>query len=593
MASSNLKRGGNALLFAALTIGIVVFVNIISSRFFRRLDLTQEGIYTLSDASKKLVADLPDRVTVKFFVSADLPQHPRIRAIERYTRDMLSEYAVHSGGKFVWEAIDPGTDDKLKAEARRLKVQPRNLAVHGQTKSQVAQAYMGIAFQYQGKVESIPFVLQMEDFEYQVSSTLRQLTSKKKKIGFSSGHGEPPTARGLQLASRQLKQYEVTTVDLAEGKKPIPDDVDVLLIIGPKKPFAERAKYEIDAFLQKGKGLALFYDGTVLETPRGQFGGQTPPRIARANNLGLNEMFETYGVKLTQDIVMDRQNQRVQLPAGQGQRVITNYPAFPIVTTFDKDHPVTRKLKVYVSIFPSSVELTKEAREGKGGVKGRVLASSSSASWRHKGFFLFDPLRQPQPTKELGPFPLAVAVKGTIPSFFSGKETPKPGPAAATPKEKAKKPDGKKRSPDTARLVVVGDSELVQDQFLGLSQGRNLTVLLNTVDFLAQDESLIAIRAKAQTSRPLENVEDSSVTMAKLANIVGLPLAFIAFGVIRWRLRRGSRQRAAEQLLALKPAHVSYSERSRTRAADREAPAEETEEAEQDAERDEEKSDES
>ena len=347
MASANLRRGTNAILYTALTIGIVVFVNLIASRFFGRIDLTDDRIYTLSDASKKLVASLPDRMTIKAFISAELPPHPQIKAIERYLRDMLDEYAAHSKGKLVWEALDPDSDEKIKEEAHRLKVVPRNLAVFQQTKSQVAQAYLGIAFQHGGKLEAIPFVGSIDDLEYNISSTIRRLTRDKKTVGFTTGHGEPSMHQGLAAARERLQDYDVTSVDLAEGKKPIPNEVDMLVVVGPEKPFAPRAKYEIDQFLMKGKAIAMFLDGMVLQTPRGQFGNQAPPRIAQANNLGLGPMLEHWGVKLHQDLVMDRQNQRVRLPAGQGQVVITNYPAFPIVTNLDRHNAITRNLKAY------------------------------------------------------------------------------------------------------------------------------------------------------------------------------------------------------------------------------------------------------
>ena len=49
MASANLKRGSNAVIYTVLAIGIVVFVNVISSRFFGRVDLTEDQIFALED----------------------------------------------------------------------------------------------------------------------------------------------------------------------------------------------------------------------------------------------------------------------------------------------------------------------------------------------------------------------------------------------------------------------------------------------------------------------------------------------------------------------------------------------------------------
>jgi gliding-associated putative ABC transporter substrate-binding component GldG len=547
MARGKLARGSNAILFAVLAIGILVLINLVASRTFSRVDLTADKIYTISDASRRLVANLPDRLTVKAFISSDLP--PQVRGVARYLRDILEEYATGSKGRMVWEVIDP-RDDKTKEEARRLKVSQARLSVFEKTKASVTESYLGVAFQYGGKVESLPFVSDVSNLEYQISSAIRRLSGKKRKVGFTSGHGEPSLYQGLQAAHESLKDYDVQAVDLTEGKTPIPADIDVLVMVGPAQRLAERAKYELDQFLMKGKGLALLLDGMVLETPRGQFApGQTPPRIGRANAVGLSEQLEHYGLRLREDLVMDRQNARVVLPAGPDQRVITNYPGFPVVTNLSRSSAITRNLKAFIPIFASSLELMPELRSGKGPVTATVLATCSPASWRQTGFFFFDPLRQPQPTKELGPFNLAFALQGSFKSFFAGRPVPAPGPAAP-PTEKEQKPSGKGQvSPAGARLVVVSDSDFIKDQFLGIFP-QNLMLLQNIVDYLAEDESLIAIRAKAQTHRPLRQVEDSTVTLAKYGNIIGVPLLLIGFGLARWRVRRASRERRAATLVS-------------------------------------------
>jgi gliding-associated putative ABC transporter substrate-binding component GldG len=544
--ASKIRRGSNAILYTVLAIGILVLLNLVASRKFSRIDLTQNRIYTISEASKKLVATLPDRLTIKAFISADLP--PQVRGISRYLRDMLEEYATAGRDKVAWEVLDPTRDEKIKEEARRLKVQQARLSVFEKSKASVSESYLGVAFQYGGKVESLPFVTDISNLEYQISSTIRRLMGKRKKVGFTTGHGEPSPYQGLAAARESLKEHEVTAVDLTEGKTPIPQDIDVLVMVGPSLPLASRAKYELDQFLMRGKGMAIFVDGMVLETPRGQMPpGQTPPRIARANTIGLRDQLEYYGVKLNEDLVMDKQNARVVLPAGD-QRVITNYPAFPIVTNLNKTHAITRDLKAFIPVFPSSLELTPQAREGKSGVTATVLATCSPASWRQTGFFLFDPMRQPVPTRELGPFNLAYLLQGTFKSFFAGKTVPAPGPAAP-PSEREQRPSAGQTSPSSARLIVVSDSDLVKDQFLGVFPN-NLLLLQNAVDFLAEDESLIAIRAKSQTQRPLRQVEDSTRTLAQYGNVVGLPALFVLIGIARWRWRRSSRLRKAKEIVS-------------------------------------------
>jgi len=61
------------LIRALLVGGILVLVNFISIRIFTRLDLTEQKVFTLAEASKKLVGSLNDRVTVKAYFTEDLP----------------------------------------------------------------------------------------------------------------------------------------------------------------------------------------------------------------------------------------------------------------------------------------------------------------------------------------------------------------------------------------------------------------------------------------------------------------------------------------------------------------------------------------
>ena len=62
MSISSKKKSfaSNAILYALFVAGAVVLVNLIGTRLFHRVDLTEKNIYTLSKASKDLVKTLPD-----------------------------------------------------------------------------------------------------------------------------------------------------------------------------------------------------------------------------------------------------------------------------------------------------------------------------------------------------------------------------------------------------------------------------------------------------------------------------------------------------------------------------------------------------
>src|SRR5512135_1299907 len=110
--SKKLRVGSNAVIFAALAIGVLVLANFMSVLLPRgRVDLTGDKIYTLSDASKQLVKTLPDRMQITAYITdpKDLPAPARhLERVGRYVRELLDEYAKASGGKLTWEVVDPG-----------------------------------------------------------------------------------------------------------------------------------------------------------------------------------------------------------------------------------------------------------------------------------------------------------------------------------------------------------------------------------------------------------------------------------------------------------------------------------------------------
>ncbi len=109
----------NATGFVLLVIGAVVAVNLIGTRLFGRLDLTENHVYTLSHASKEIVAPVPDYLTVKAYISKDLP--PELANTSRYVRDLLDDYQTYSKGKLRFEAFDPASRQEDRGRGRRLQ----------------------------------------------------------------------------------------------------------------------------------------------------------------------------------------------------------------------------------------------------------------------------------------------------------------------------------------------------------------------------------------------------------------------------------------------------------------------------------------
>lgn len=545
------KTGANAVLFVAMSIGALGLLNVAGTRSFKRLDMTEAKVYTLSKVSQDLVKNLPDRMNVKLFMSEDLK--PPFKQHAQFVRDLLAEYATSSTGKFNVEVIKIADGDSThEAEAQKYKVQKSNRSVMSANKLEIGATFLGIGFDYHGEIESIPVIQEVEGLEFAISGLIKQMTVKKKKVAFATSEGELPLGQGgLQVLGEYLKKsgYETTSLEL---KANIPSDVDALLIVGPKQPMSERGKYVVDQFLMKGKSVAFFVDGQSMSTPRGMtMPGMEMPQIAQGVDSGLDDLLGAYGVKVKQDIVLDKQNYIGPVTIGQ-QVLGANHPVFLVAGPLPQTHQINQNIRALVVPYASSLELVGDAKDGKYPVQWLKLAESSKESWRPQGPYVFQP-RQPLTVgTDKGPFPLAMVGQGKFKSAFAGK---------SIVKEDGTKVDGNVSQPgvepmlteakDSARVIVVGDSDFISDQYvmLGLRNNLqayvfNLEFVLNTVDWLAQDDALAAVRKKGMQNQPLDPVDESKVAMIKAANIIGLPLLLLLVGLLRWRFRQSARSAA-------------------------------------------------
>src|SRR5262249_12498828 len=113
--------------------------------------------------------------------------------------------------------------------------------------------FLGLCFWYDGKSRAISQVGQTSDLEYRVSSLIKRMTERKRKVAFTAGHGERDLGQGYSFVKLGVSD-EADVVSLNPSVAPITDDVDALVIAGPRLPFDDKARREIDAFVMRGKG---------------------------------------------------------------------------------------------------------------------------------------------------------------------------------------------------------------------------------------------------------------------------------------------------------------------------------------------------
>jgi gliding-associated putative ABC transporter substrate-binding component GldG len=509
---------------AAIVLGILILLNIVSIRIFGRLDVTRSGLFTLSDASKELMRSLDDRVTVKAYFTEDLPAPYNNH--RREVLDQLNEYRAYARGNLQYEFIDP-SDEKTEQEAQQQGVAPVQVQVVKEDKFEIKKGYLGMVFLYEDRKEVLPVVQNTSGLEYEISSTIKRLTTTtRKKLGFLTGQGEP----GLNEMNRVLellrRQYEVTTVDLTRNA-PVPQDVAALMVIAPNQPLPDHVRFQIDQYLMRG-GRVAFLLNAVDATLQNRFG--------RALELGMGDLLGTYGLRLNTDLVRDVQCASISIVQQQMGFSIQSqvpFPYLPLASAFSEGSMMVKDLQGVVLFFASSVDTAGVSARG---LNSEFLMRSSPRSGRMTGMFMYDPMARftDADFTEKG-IPLAVSISGPLHSAFAGKPVPSDTTAGSAPPASSPLPMA-----TDARIILVGDGDFMRDQYLGNRD--NLTLFANMADYLADDAGLISIRSKDISMPPLQQVSDGAKRTIKYGTLIVPPLLIVGYGLLRWRMRLARRK---------------------------------------------------
>jgi ABC-type uncharacterized transport system involved in gliding motility auxiliary subunit len=335
----------------------------------------------------------------------------------------------------------------------------------------------------------------LEATEEALTNALVKVTrTGKKVVYFLTGHGEHQLDDMGEAGYTQAKSaieatnYEVKELLLMQ-QAAVPEDATVLIAAGPQKDLVPAEVDALTAYLDQGGKLLLLLD------PQ-----QAP---------GMTAFLEDYGVIPGDNMIIDPFS-RV-FGAGYDMPVASEY----------QPHPITDKFNI-ATFFPvaRSVQLADPLPAG---VSGQTLASSSPESWAETS--------------------QAELQRGEV-EFTQDEDLPGPAPLAAVltldadaPATDAEQTDDAATPPQpaTARLVVFGDSDFASNTYLGLSG--NADLFLNTVSWLAEEQDLIAIRAKDPQVVPLVLTAVQG-RLAFFLAVVLLPLLVITTGVTVYINRR-------------------------------------------------------
>ena len=163
---------------------IIVLVNVAGMTLFFRIDLTENGIYSISEASKTVVSTLSEPLTINVFFTKNLPA-PHNNT-ERYLHDLLEEYAIHANSYFNYKFYDvspeaEGTNPLTRENqnlANNYGIHPVQIQVYEEDEVKFKKAYMGLVLIHGDMVERIPTITSVNGLEYKLTTAIQKLNNK-------------------------------------------------------------------------------------------------------------------------------------------------------------------------------------------------------------------------------------------------------------------------------------------------------------------------------------------------------------------------------------------------------------------------------
>jgi gliding-associated putative ABC transporter substrate-binding component GldG len=494
----------NILLIA----GILLLINVLSQRFFLRLDLTQGGQYTLSKATKDILKNLDNPVTVTAYFSKDLP--PDLQNTRKDFQEMLVEYRNASKGQVDYEFIDPNQSPEKEQEAAQNGVQPVMINVREKDQSKQQRAFLGAVLKIGEQKDVIPVVVSGTGMEYALSTGIKKLSVKDKPtIGIVQGHGEPPLQELGQVYQALSILYNIEPLDLSNDQTPL-DTYKAIAIVAPADsvPAAHFAK--LDQYLAANGNLFV-----AINRVTGDLQSQQGTPV----NTGLEVWLASKGLEVEPSFVLDAQCGTVNVQQQQGFFVINTpvqFPYLPLINQFP-EHPITKGLEQVIFAFASPVKYS-----GTGGVFTPLIQTSRQAA-TSPAPAQFDVFNKKWTTTDFQQANLTIG--GVLEGVQNG----------------------------VGKIVLIGDGDFPVSGQQGRGQSEdNINLMVNAVDWLSDDTGLIELRTKGVATRPISDdyLGDENAgkrNFMKYLNF-GLPILLVVlYGFFRSQQQRNLRMRRMQE----------------------------------------------
>jgi ABC-type uncharacterized transport system involved in gliding motility auxiliary subunit len=508
---------------SAIMLAIVSFfaVNMTADVWFSnaRIDLTENGLYTVSKGTREVLESIPEPITLRFYFSEAISvKYAGVRSHGGRVRDMLRRFESLSGGKIRLEVIDPEplTDAEDLAVAQGITGAPTPAG---------EKIYFGLVGtnMVNGR-EVIPFFLEDREqyLEYDLTSLVyRLIREKKPKIGIVSNipfdTGVGGMAAAIQGQSRSNNIYEqirevFDTQFLEQDFDRVPADIDVVMIAHPK-PLSPTTQYALDQFIMRGGRAMVFLDPLSEISLQTDAAGQTLEGSTESSAASIDTLMKSWGVSIAAENIIGVRDRSLRVQFGSD---VADYVAWLALTADEMDRAdlVTADL---TDLNLGTVGAIRHAKDATTTLAPLVRTTddtmeipvSKVEGAPNPNVLLRDFVKSGEV------FTIAARISGPVKSAYPGGAPPR-GPADRA--EQAPLPAHIAET-KAANIVLVADSDIFNDSFWVQTQelqgqrvavpvAGNAVFVLNALENLTGSAPLITLRSRGSSNRPFEVVND-------------------------------------------------------------------------------------
>jgi len=560
------KRGSSIIIQTIILIVILFLINAISNRFYTFLDLTEDQRFTLTESTENLLREVDEVVLIDILLDGELPSgYKRLR---NRAEEVIKQFR-NVNGRVEYTFRDPseGTPKEVNLVRENLAkdgIYPGNLIVMEDDKKVEKLIYPYAIVKYgprripinllepQIKGENPELMLNKSEntLEYKFAKTIRTLITKGlPRVLLTTGNGELEPSQTATFETGMKSTINSSRIDL-DTTYYIPDDIDALIVARPMKPFSDRTKFMIDQYIMNGGKVIWIVETLDVNVDSINVNGVYIPR---PTNLGLDDMFFKYGVRIKQDLILDKVNSKIPQVIGQlgnkAQQELFPWVYYPLLESSNK-HPIVNNIDRVYSNFPSTIE-SLLGREDL--VHTDLLTSSRNSRFQAYPMRLSFETLKVEPRDEAynkKHIPAAVLVEGQFESYYMNR--------VGEGMLKGLKDLGrefKEKSPQTSQVFIT-DAEIFKNLYdastnrispLGFNKWEpmvyngNGEFAENLMDYLTDEYGLMEARTRNVQLRLLDQVMLSQSKLKwQLINIL-VPIFLVIILGLFWHVLRRKR----------------------------------------------------